>query len=111
MHWMFVGGRTRCLLGLTGLDRGFLIRTDHPDPLFEQGNCVFIQAQDRASPLQEGFRLLDMLPGMVTPGMDLLSSEPTAHSSGRNGRQGRNRCDMTSQFGPTPTSQGHTMRP
>ena len=97
-------GWTGSQFGLSRLDGGFLIRTDHPDPLFEQGSGVFIQAQDRAGPLQEGFGLLNVLPGMEPPGTDLLGGEPTADGSGRNGRPGWNRCYMTSQFGSTPMS-------
>src|SRR6266496_5249383 len=110
MHGMLVDGWTRSLLGLTSLNRGFLIRTDHPDPLFEQGSSVFIQAQDWASPLQEGFGILNMLPGVEAPGADLLSSEPAPNRSRRNSRQGRNGRHISSQFGATPMSQGNAMR-
>src|SRR6266487_4981395 len=91
-------------------DPRFLICADHPDALLEQGCGLFIQAQHRTGTHEKRFRLLDVLPGMIPPGMDLLSFEPSPNRPSFNGWQGRDRCDMTGQFEPTPTSQGHTMR-
>jgi len=79
---MLADGRTGSLFSLSCLDGGFFIGTDHPDPLFEQGSGLFIQAQDRASALQEGFGILNMLPGMEPPGADLLGGEPPPNGPG-----------------------------
>src|SRR5260221_12490684 len=110
IHRMLVNGRTRSLLYLTRLDRGFLIRTDDPDALFKQGSGVFIQVQDWASTHKERLRILNMLPGMVAPGANLLGFEPAAKGAGRDVRQGRVRRHIASEFGATPMSQRHPVR-
>jgi len=67
----------RGVFGFTCLDRGFLINTNDPGALLEQGLGLFIQMQDWTRALQEGFLVLDLLPGMETPRTNLLSGEPT----------------------------------
>src|SRR6266699_63585 len=62
IDWMLGHGWTRSLLGLTSLNRGFLIGTDHPDPLLQQSTSVFVQVEDRTGPLQEG---MSRVPGCV----------------------------------------------
>src|SRR6266702_868182 len=93
IDWMLGHGWTRSLLGLTSLNRGFLIGTDHPDP-----------------PLQQCLGFLDVLPGVEPPGADLLGGEPAPDGPRGNGGQGRNGGHMTSQFGATPMSQRNAMR-
>jgi len=48
---------------------------------------VFIQLEHGTSTEKERFGILDVLPGMVTPGMNLLGGEPTAKGTGRDVRQ------------------------
>src|SRR6266699_4433532 len=110
IHGMLANGWTRSSLCLSRLDRGFLIRADDPDPLFKQGRGVFIQLQHGASTQKERFSILDMLPGMVAPRTNLLGFEPAAKGAGRDGRQGRGRSYVSSQFGSTPMSQRYPMR-
>jgi hypothetical protein len=59
---MLMYGWTGSLLCLPRLDAGFLIRTDDPDTLLEQGRSPFIQVEDWASTHQERLRILNMLP-------------------------------------------------
>lgn len=82
IHRMLADSWTRSLFSLTRLNRRFLIRADDPDTLFEQSNSVFIQAQHWASTLKEGFGILDVLPGMETPGTKLLGGEPASNRPG-----------------------------
>src|SRR5581483_4370572 len=101
---------TRSLLSLTSLNRGFLIRTDHPGPLLEQSQSVFIQVEDWAGTLKKRFWILNVLPGTEAPGTDLLGGEPAPNGSGRNGGQGWDGAHMPGEFGPTPMSQRDAMR-
>jgi len=106
---MLMDGWTGSLLCLSRLDAGFLIRTDDPDALLEQGRSLFIQVKDWASTHQKLLGLLNMLPTMVAPGTDLLGGEPAANGAGRDLRQGRGASRIASQLNSTPTSQRHSM--
>jgi len=82
VHGMLMYGWTRSLLSLPRLNTGFLIDANHPDSFSEQSSRVFVQVQDWLCPLEKLLRVLNVLPCMVTPGVDLLGSEPTANGSG-----------------------------
>jgi hypothetical protein len=56
-------GRAGSVFGLTRLDRGFLITTDHPNAFLEERLRVFIEPQHWPCPMQELLWVLDMLPG------------------------------------------------
>lgn len=79
---MLLDGWTRSLLGLSRLDTGFLIDTDHPDPLLEQSRGLFIQLQHGASTQKKRLSILDVLPAMVAPRADLLNYQPAANGAG-----------------------------
>jgi hypothetical protein len=60
---MFADSWAGTLLCLSRLDTGFLICTNDPDALFEQGCGVFIQLQNRTSTIEKLLRFLDVLEG------------------------------------------------
>jgi len=82
IHRMVLDGRTGNLFCLTSLNRGFLISTDHPCTLLEQGSGLFIQTKYRLGTLQKCLGLLNVLPGMEPPGADLLGGEPPPNGPG-----------------------------
>jgi hypothetical protein len=72
------------LLQLAGLDRGFLIGANHPDTLSQQVFGPIVQLQDRARPLQESLQVVNVLPGMQAPGLQLIGGKPALQRAGRN---------------------------
>src|SRR5260370_932526 len=97
------------LFGLTRLDGSFLISTHYPGPVLQQGMGLFVELQHWTGTLQERVGVLDVLPGMETPGADLLSGQPAPNGTRRNGWQGRNCCHMARQLGSTPMSERNAM--
>ncbi len=77
---MLADSWTRSLLSLPCLNRGVFIGTDHPDALLEQSGGGLIQAQDWAGTVEEGLRILKMLPRMEATAGDLLGGQPTSGS-------------------------------
>src|SRR6266496_3015616 len=110
VHGMLRHCWTGSLFGFASLDTGFLIGTDDPDALLEQGRSLFVDVKHRPGTREKLLRLLDMLPGMEAPGTDLLGGEPAPNGSGRNGRQGRESGCRAGEFPSTPVSQRHAMR-
>lgn len=104
-HWFAWTSRTRRLLTLTCLDGGFLIETDQPRALTPKRLGLARGVQDRAGTLEERDGIMDMLPGMVTPGAKTLGFQPAPHRTGRDGRKGWGLGNMPSQFRPTPARE------
>ncbi len=75
-----------------------------------QGSGLFIQLQHGASTREIRFRVLDMLPGMVTPGTNLLGCKPAANGAGRERRQARSSRHRACQGCTAPMSQRDSMR-
>lgn len=109
IHGMLGDGWTWCLLGFKSLDTGLLISANDPDSFSEQSGGMFVQVQDWSCPLEELFRVLNVLPRMETPGAELLVCEPTPNRPGRDRRQGWNRSRLPSKFGSTPMTERNTM--
>ena|SRR2546425_9741594 len=55
------------LFALACLDGGFLIQAQQPDACRQQRSCLAIGVQDRTGTLQEGDRIMDMLPSVKAP--------------------------------------------
>ncbi len=97
--------RARWLLALAGLNGGFLIETEQPDALAQKGLSLTIGVQDRASALQEGDRIVNMLPGMIAPGAKTFGLQPATHGTGRDVSKSRVSGYASSQFSPAPTRE------
>src|SRR6266568_5917022 len=72
----------RRLLALARLNRGFLIQADQPDALTQQSLGFAIGMQNREGALQKRDGIMDMLPGVIAPGANAFSSEPTTDRAG-----------------------------
>jgi len=96
---------TRRPFALTGLDGGFLIEADQPGTCLQKRTRLGIGVQHRACPLQERDRIMDMLPGVITPGTQAFGFEPATHRTGRDGRQTRMLDDASGQLGATPARE------
>jgi hypothetical protein len=101
-HWLARTGWTRRLLSLTGLNGGFLIETDQPCPFLQERSRLGIGFQHRKRPLQEGDRIMDMLPSMLAPGAKAFGFEPATHRTGRDARKGGSLEHPSGKFGSTP---------
>jgi hypothetical protein len=72
----------RRLFTLSCLDRGFLIQAEEPRSLPQEGVCLSIGLQHGTCSLQEGVRIMDVLPGMIAPGTEAVGFEPPTHRAG-----------------------------
>ena len=99
--------RARRLLALAGLDRSFLVEAEQPGSCLQECACLGIGIQHGARPLQEGDRIMDMLPGMVAPGTQAFGFEPAAHRAGRDARQAGILRHSSRQFSAAPARERH----
>ncbi len=95
----------RRLLTLTRLDGGFLIEAKQPGACSQERLRLGIGLEDRASPLQEGLGVMNVLPGVIAPGAKPFRFEPAAHAAGREVRQRRILADASRQLGSAPARQ------
>ena len=97
----------RRLFSLACLNGGFLIQTDQPRACLQEDERLSIGLQHGARPLQEGDRIMDVLPGMRAPGTKTFRFEPATHRTGRDVRKRRVLGHAAGQFGSTPPREGH----
>lgn len=96
-------GWTGSLLCLPCLDAGFFIGADHSDPLLGQSSGLFIQLEHWEGTREILFGFLNILPGMVAPGTDLLGYKKAPNAAGRDRRQARSSRHRACQCCLTPT--------
>ena len=93
---------TRRLFAFSCLDGGFLIEADQPGPCAQEASRLSIGLQHRASPLQEGVGIMDVLPGVIAPRAKAFGFEPATHRACRDARKAGILGHAAGQFGSTP---------
>lgn len=98
---------TRRIFALASLNGSFLVETDQPVACSQERSRLGIGLKHWPGSLQEGDRLMDVLPGVVAPGTKAFGLEPATDGAGGDGRKRRVLSHATGQFGSTPAREWH----
>ena len=95
----------RRLLTLACLNGRFLVQTDQPGSCSQENACLGISLEDRASPVQEGLGVMNVLPSVRAPGTKAFGLEPATNRAGRKTRQRGILRHASCQFGSAPARE------